>query len=63
MTKPLLLSFYDNVPHELISLDNVVLLPHIGSATVETRTKMGQLVIDNILAQLAGKELLTEVKL
>ena len=52
-----------NVPQELISMDNVVLLPHIGSATVETRIKMGQLVIDNILAHFDGKELLTEVKL
>ncbi len=52
-----------HVPEEYFSMDNVVLLPHIGSATVETRTKMGQLVIDNILAQLAGKLLLTEVKI
>ena len=51
-----------NVPESLISMDNVVLLPHIGSATVETRIKMGQLVIDNILAHFDGKELLTEVK-
>ncbi len=51
-----------NVPQELISMDNVVLLPHIGSATTETRIKMGQLVIDNILAHFDGKELLTEVK-
>ncbi len=50
-----------HVPEELISMDNVVLLPHIGSATLETRTKMGQLVIDNILAHFDGKELLTEV--
>lgn len=49
------------VPEEYISMDNVVLLPHIGSATVETRTKMGQLVIDNILAHFDGKPLLTEV--
>lgn len=52
-----------NVPEALIGMDNVVLLPHIGSATVETRIKMGQLVIDNILAHFDGKELLTEVKL
>ena len=50
------------VPEELISMDNVVLLPHIGSATTETRIKMGQFVIDNILAHFDGKELLTEVK-
>lgn len=50
-----------HVPVELISMDNVVLLPHIGSATKETRTVMGQLVIDNILAHFDGKELLTKV--
>lgn len=50
-----------HVPQEYISMDNVVLLPHIGSATLETRTKMGQLVIDNILAHFDGKPLLTEV--
>ncbi len=52
-----------NVPEELISMDNVVLLPHIGSATVETRTEMGQLVVDNIAAHFEGKPLLTEVKI
>lgn len=51
-----------NVPEAYISMDNVVLLPHIGHATVETRTKIGQLVIDNILAHFDGKNLLTEVK-
>ncbi len=38
------------------SLDNVYLLPHIGSATVETRTAMSMLAIDNIEAVLAGAE-------
>jgi len=57
--------FHDepNVPDALIAMDNVVLLPHIGSATVETRTAMGQLVIDNIVAHFKGKPLLTEVTL
>jgi len=50
-----------NVPEELLELDNVVLLPHIGSATVETRGAMGQLVIDNLDAYFVGKPLLTEV--
>jgi lactate dehydrogenase-like 2-hydroxyacid dehydrogenase len=50
-----------HVPEELIPMDNVVLLPHIGSATIETRIKMGQLVIDNILAHFDGKILLTPV--
>lgn len=52
-----------NVPLDYISMDNVVVLPHIGSATVETRAQMGQLVIDNILAHFDGKALLSEVKL
>lgn len=52
-----------NVPQEYISMDNVVLLPHIGSATVETRTVMGQLIVDNILAHFDGKPLLSEVKI
>ncbi len=52
-----------DVPQEFISMDNVVLLPHIGSATFETRTEMGQLVIDNIAAHFEGKPLLTEVKI
>ena len=42
-------------------LDNVVLQPHQGSGTVETRAAMGQLQRDNISAFLAGKDLLTPV--
>jgi lactate dehydrogenase-like 2-hydroxyacid dehydrogenase len=38
------------------ALKNVFLLPHIGSATIETRTAMGMLAIDNIDAVLAGRE-------
>jgi len=36
------------VPPELMALDNVVLVPHIGSATVETRAAMAQRVFDNL---------------
>jgi len=36
------------VPSELMALDNVVLVPHIGSATVETRAAMAQRVFDNL---------------
>jgi lactate dehydrogenase-like 2-hydroxyacid dehydrogenase len=50
-----------NVPSELIALPNVVLMPHIGSATVETRVAMGQLVIDNLEAFFSGRPLLTPV--
>jgi lactate dehydrogenase-like 2-hydroxyacid dehydrogenase len=52
-----------NVPEALISMDNVVLLPHVGSATAETRSEMGRLVIANILAYFEGKPLLTAVEL
>ncbi|MGF7147996.1 lactate dehydrogenase-like 2-hydroxyacid dehydrogenase [Sphingomonas zeicaulis] len=37
-----------NVPSTLIALPNVVLLPHLGSATIETRTAMGMKVADNL---------------
>jgi len=50
-----------NVPAELIALDNVVLHPHQGSATYPTRAAMGQLVLDNVAAFLAGEPLLTPV--
>lgn len=38
-----------HVPDELIALGNVTLLPHVGSATVETRQAMGDLAVDNLL--------------
>ncbi|MGH3949926.1 MAG: NAD(P)-dependent oxidoreductase, partial [Pseudonocardiaceae bacterium] len=44
------------VPQELRELENVVLLPHLGSATLETRTAMGMLVLDNLQAFLDGRE-------
>jgi lactate dehydrogenase-like 2-hydroxyacid dehydrogenase len=43
------------VPEALIGLKNVTLLPHIGSATVETRTAMGMLAVDNLIAHFAGR--------
>lgn len=49
------------VPEALIKLDNVVLAPHIASATHATRAVMGNLMIDNLLAHFAGKKLLTPV--
>jgi len=51
------------VPPALRALDNVVLTPHIGSLTVETRHAMGQLAVDNLLAHFAGRPLLTPVAL
>jgi lactate dehydrogenase-like 2-hydroxyacid dehydrogenase len=50
-----------NVPAELIAMDNVVLFPHLGSASVYTREKMDQLIVDNIAAWAAGKPPLTPV--
>ncbi len=40
---------------ELAKLDNVILLPHIGSATAETRLKMALLAVENLLAALEGR--------
>ena len=39
----------------LTDLDNVVLLPHVGSATIETRTRMGLMAAANLLAGLRGE--------
>ena len=49
------------VPDELKAMQNVVLLPHIGSASVVTRNAMDQLVVDNLKAWFAGKPPLTPV--
>lgn len=49
------------VPAELMAMEHVVLLPHVGSATHETRRAMGQLVLDNLAAHFSGKPLLTPV--
>ncbi len=50
-----------NVPKELIEMDHVVLLPHVGSASVHCRNLMGQLVVDNLVAWASGKPPLTPV--
>lgn len=44
-----------NVPDELKALQNTVLLPHVGSASVATRDAMDQLVVDNLLHWFSGK--------
>ncbi|WP_328529360.1 2-hydroxyacid dehydrogenase [Nocardioides sp. NBC_00368] len=49
------------VPAELMSLDNVVLLPHLASGTVETRAAMEQLTLDNLDRWLAEGTVLTPV--
>jgi len=50
-----------NVPEALLGLDNVVLIPHQGSATVETRKAMADLALANLDAFFAGKPLITPV--
>ena len=50
-----------NVPDELKAMQNVVLLPHIGSASVVTRNAMDQLVVDNLKTWFAGKPPITPV--
>jgi lactate dehydrogenase-like 2-hydroxyacid dehydrogenase len=49
------------VPQELIDMEHVVLLPHVGSASIATRRAMDQLVADNIISWFAGKGALTPV--
>jgi glyoxylate reductase len=52
------LDVYENEPDihpDLLDLENVLLVPHLGSATTETRTAMAALAIDNVLAVLAGR--------
>lgn len=48
-----------NVSPELLALPNVLVQPHHGSATIETRTEMGQLMFDNMAAHFAGRPLVT----
>ncbi len=58
------LDVYEHEPSvhpALIELDNVVLLPHLGSATVETRNAMATLAANNVVEVLAGREPLTRV--
>lgn len=51
------------VPEALFDLPNVVLTPHVASATVETRTAMARLMLDNLLAHFSGRPLLTPLHL
>lgn len=58
------LDVYQNEPKvnkEFLKLRNVVLLPHIGSATYETRSKMAILTAENVINVLSGKKPLTSV--
>jgi len=49
------------VPEALFRMDQVVLQPHVGSATHETRKAMGDLAVDNLRAHFTGKPVLTRV--
>ncbi len=53
--------FEPKVPEAFFTLENVVLQPHVASATEETRAAMGQMVVDNLIAHFAGKPLLSRV--
>jgi glyoxylate reductase len=58
------LDVYEREPEvhaDLLKLENVVLAPHLASATVETRTAMADLAVRNVLAVLAGQPALTPV--
>ncbi|MFJ9883854.1 NAD(P)-dependent oxidoreductase [[Kitasatospora] papulosa] len=58
------LDVYENEPDVhpgLRTLDNVVLAPHLGSATVETRARMAELAADNVVAVLCGRDAITPV--
>ncbi len=45
-----------DIPAQLLALPNVVLLPHIGSASIETRTKMAMLAAENAIAIIEGRD-------
>ncbi len=58
------LDVFENEPHvpaELLELENVVLLPHLGSGTNETRADMAALTLDNLRSYLADRSLLTPI--
>lgn len=58
------LDVYENEPAvhpDLLALENVLLVPHLGSATTETRTAMADLAAANVLAVLGGRDALTPV--
>ena len=58
------LDVYEREPEvhsSLLNLENVLLVPHLGSGTVETRTAMADLAVDNVVAVLSGKPPLTPV--
>jgi len=58
------LDVYENepfIPRDLRAMENVVLLPHVGSATIETRASMGALTVENILKHIKDGTVITPV--
>jgi glyoxylate reductase len=58
------LDVYENEPEvhpALLALENVLLIPHLASATTETRTAMADLAVSNTLAVLSGQKPITPV--
>jgi len=58
------LDVFENEPHlnpDYLDLDNLFVLPHIGSATVETRNAMGFMCLDNLDAFFAGRPMISEI--
>ena len=49
------------VPNELKSMENVILTPHIGSATIQTRQAMGDLTCDNLLSYFKSGKVFTPI--
>lgn len=49
------------VPHTLVELHNVVLSPHVGACTVETRVAMADIVVGNLVAHFSNQPLLTPI--
>ncbi len=52
------LDVYENEPvltPGLVELENVILLPHVGSGTLETRIRMANMAVENLIAGLSGK--------
>lgn len=48
--------------HPLLQLENLVIAPHFGSATVQTRQRMAEISVENLFAGLEGRPLIHEVK-
>jgi glyoxylate reductase len=58
------LDVYEHEPKvhpDLLSLENVLLVPHLASGTTETRTAMADLAVDNVMAVLGGRPPITPI--